>query len=94
MRLWVAEEQRVSHDPARAADLRRRLRAHFDSAPDVAALLSDPEVGPSLSDPLVLAALKDAMAIGPAKAMEKYGGNERVMRVLRKLAEVGGGRGM
>ena len=85
MRTWVAEEAKAANDPAAAAGVRARLRAHFDGVPDVAALLSDPEVAPALSDPSVFAAIKDALQ-DPSR-LSAYEDNEAVQIVLRKLAE-------
>ena len=96
MRECVAAERLASSaGPQAAAAFRERLRAQFDSIPDVSKILTeDPEVAAALSDPLVLAAFKDAIQLGEAEMEAKYGGNERVMLVVRKLmmSAKGGGK--
>ena len=92
MRECVAAERLASSaGPEAAKSFRERLRRQFDRMPDVSRILTeDPEVAAALSDPLVLAAFKDAIQLGEAELEKKYGGNERVMLVVRKLLSAGG----
>jgi hypothetical protein len=87
MRECVAAERLASSAGPEAAKLfRERLRKQFDGIPDVSKILTeDPEVAAALSDPLVLAAIKDAIRLSESEMEQKYGGNERVMLVVRKL---------
>lgn len=81
-----AERLASSRGPEAGKQFRERLRAQFDGIPDVGKILTeDPQVAAALSDPLVLAAFKDAIGMSEEEMEKKYGGNEKVMLVVRKL---------
>lgn len=91
MRACVDAERRAARTPEEARAFREKLRAQFERVPDVskAMLSQDPEIVASLSDPMVLAALKDAIQMGDAELEQKYGGNEKLMRVVKKMLGAG-----
>ena len=91
MRDCVAAERRACRTPEEALAFRARLRAQFSRVPDLAKglLADDPEVVAAMSDPLVLAAMKDAIQMSDEELERKYGANERLMRVVKKLLEAG-----
>jgi hypothetical protein len=90
MRECVAAERLASSaGPEAVKRFRESIRDQFDRVPDVFKILNevneDPKVAAALADPLVLAAVKDAFQLGPAEMEKKYGGNEGVMLLVRKL---------